>query len=483
MTGVTDGVVQTLRGLVATHGIDRVTTDASWVRNILADLSPETRAFNRVLMVAVQEGIPADLRRAATGGSVALAIARGVDLLVGDYSIERGAATDAVNAWARVVGLPSMVSPAPEALPVPAPAPSAVTDTTKRFDHKGRQPSTRNGRKASKCDAGAAPFFSSRAYLAGKAGYDPRRKTFTSPGPLDYSQWEANAKAAHAGGKGWLHGYTDPSGRFMARSAEYHKVMGTDAKKGTMLALSVKNPFSIDQKSGQANRTVMIGINMPNGKVQHLMWHQNPGESTGRYIPIHGIDHNGFGVQHEDNYIKGKYGNKALQHMCEYAALYFPGTNFTQEDEDARKANRFASIEQVNMASNRDYLPQLVSRDQQEGLFKQINESSASNTLTFNVDEKISEAQGIDHATGQRLSGRQTSRKTRLAAATKLNQNMNHNIRAGFQDAFTRHQAAIRTGQMSPFAAWQHTGSNVVYSSHDLAAGIRLDLHNDEAHI
>ena len=79
MTGATDGVGQKLRGLVATHGIDRVTTDASWVRNVLADLSPETRAFNRVLMVAVQEGIPADLRRAATGGSVALAIARGAD--------------------------------------------------------------------------------------------------------------------------------------------------------------------------------------------------------------------------------------------------------------------------------------------------------------------------------------------------------------------------------------------------------------------
>ena len=73
MTGTTNGVVQALRGLVATHGIDRSTTDAAWVRNILADLSPETRAFNRVLIVAVQEGIPADLRRAATGGSEALA--------------------------------------------------------------------------------------------------------------------------------------------------------------------------------------------------------------------------------------------------------------------------------------------------------------------------------------------------------------------------------------------------------------------------
>ena len=97
MTGATDGVVQALRGLVATHGVDRVTTDAAWVRNILADLSPETRAFNRVLMIAMQEGIPADLRRAATGGSVALAIARGVDRLVGDHHVDRDAVIDAVN--------------------------------------------------------------------------------------------------------------------------------------------------------------------------------------------------------------------------------------------------------------------------------------------------------------------------------------------------------------------------------------------------
>jgi hypothetical protein len=127
MTGATDSVVQALRGLIATHGVDRVTTDATWVRNILADLSPETRAFNRVLMVAVQEGIPMDLRRAATGGSVSLAIARGVDCLVGDYGIDRGIATDAVNAWARVLGLAGTVAPAPvPPPPVPTATPPAV---------------------------------------------------------------------------------------------------------------------------------------------------------------------------------------------------------------------------------------------------------------------------------------------------------------------------------------------------------------------
>ena len=129
MTESTDGVVQALRGLVATHGIDRVTTDASWVRNVLADLSPETRAFNRVLMVAVQEGIPADLRRAATGGSVALAIARGADRLVGDYAIDRGVATEAVNAWAHVLDLAGTVAPAPVLPPPVRPATPPVVPT------------------------------------------------------------------------------------------------------------------------------------------------------------------------------------------------------------------------------------------------------------------------------------------------------------------------------------------------------------------
>ena len=118
MTAATDGVVQALRGLIATHGIDRVTTDAAWVRNILADLSPETRAFNRVLIVAVQEGIPTDLRRAAKGGSEALAIARGIDRLVSDYAIDRGVATDAFNPWAHVFGLAGTVAPA--AVPPPS---------------------------------------------------------------------------------------------------------------------------------------------------------------------------------------------------------------------------------------------------------------------------------------------------------------------------------------------------------------------------
>ena len=122
MTGATDGVVQALRGLIATHGVDRVTTNAAWVRNSLADLSPETRAFNRVLMVAVLEGVPADLRRAATGGSVSLAIARGVDLLVGGYYIDRGGAADAVNAWARVLDLADTVAPAPVPPPPVRPA-------------------------------------------------------------------------------------------------------------------------------------------------------------------------------------------------------------------------------------------------------------------------------------------------------------------------------------------------------------------------
>ena len=126
MTGTTDGVVQALRGLIATHGVDRVTTDAAWVRNVLADLSPETRALNRVLMFAVQESIPADLQQASTGGSVSLAVARGVNRLVGDYAIDRGIATDAVNAWARVLASAETVTLAPVPQPVPPATPPSV---------------------------------------------------------------------------------------------------------------------------------------------------------------------------------------------------------------------------------------------------------------------------------------------------------------------------------------------------------------------
>ena len=126
MTAATDGVVQALRGLIATHGIDRVTTDAAWVRNILADLSPETRAINRILMFAVQEGIPADLRRAVTSGSVSLAIARGVDRLVGEYGIDQGIATNTVNAWVRVLDLAGTVTPAPVPPPPVHPATPSV---------------------------------------------------------------------------------------------------------------------------------------------------------------------------------------------------------------------------------------------------------------------------------------------------------------------------------------------------------------------
>ena len=135
MTGATDGVGQKLRGLVATHGIDRVTTDAAWVRNILADLSPDTRAFNCILMFAVQEGIPTDLRRAATSGSVSLAIARGVDRLVGEYGIDQGIATNAVNAWAHALALADTVVPPPKPTTTPpevsvALAPVLSTETT-----------------------------------------------------------------------------------------------------------------------------------------------------------------------------------------------------------------------------------------------------------------------------------------------------------------------------------------------------------------
>ena len=190
MTAATNGVVQALRGLVATYGIDRVTTDAAWVRNILADLSPETRAINRILMFAVQEGIPADLRRAATSGSVSLAIARGVARLVGEYGIDQGIATNAVNAWAHALALADTVVPPPKPTTTPpevsvALAPVLSTETTpprrkpddnelrSGADLSGSNLAYRNLSKANLTNANLREANPTGAKLDGAIGYEP----------------------------------------------------------------------------------------------------------------------------------------------------------------------------------------------------------------------------------------------------------------------------------------------------------------------
>ena len=83
--------------------------DAKKVQGLLADYLAEIRlpqagAVVRVAVAAVQEGVPADLRRATAGGSAALAVARGVDRLVDQHGYERALATRVVQAWAVALG-------------------------------------------------------------------------------------------------------------------------------------------------------------------------------------------------------------------------------------------------------------------------------------------------------------------------------------------------------------------------------------------
>jgi parallel beta-helix repeat protein len=81
-----------------------VIEDAVRVRGLLADLIPGQVAVVRVAVVAVQEGIPRDLRQAGASGSVSLAVARGIERLVGEHAHDRAVASRVVEAWATALG-------------------------------------------------------------------------------------------------------------------------------------------------------------------------------------------------------------------------------------------------------------------------------------------------------------------------------------------------------------------------------------------
>lgn len=93
----------------------------------------------------------------------------------------------------------------------------------------------------------AAPFFVSRAFLHQQPGWKPdptgkRAGTYTQSQIVNGKQWMDNAKEAHAGGKGWLGSFKDPTGVQDARSSTYANDLGT--KAGHHIALSVLNPYT-----------------------------------------------------------------------------------------------------------------------------------------------------------------------------------------------------------------------------------------------
>lgn len=232
-----DDLVQALREVVRRGAAD----DVGRVRGLLADLLPGMPALTRVAVAAVQEGVPADLRRMGVGGSTALAIARGVDRLVDQHGYKRALASRVVRAWAAVIGTSTDTSESngsvADAYTMIGFEPSPLRNSY--FDGL-RDGATDASVKVSDHYPSAAPFFVSRAFLHNQPGWkpDPTGKgagTYTQSRIVSGQQWMDNAREAHAGGQGWLSSFKDPTGVQDARSATYANDLGT--KKGITLLL------------------------------------------------------------------------------------------------------------------------------------------------------------------------------------------------------------------------------------------------------
>ena len=98
-------LVKGLKEVLDEHGFERARSDASWLRNILSDYSPQTLALNRLLATVAREGFPDLLRRATTVGESDTVVRQAVSRLVSAHAIEQGAAYDAVTVWAKVLGV------------------------------------------------------------------------------------------------------------------------------------------------------------------------------------------------------------------------------------------------------------------------------------------------------------------------------------------------------------------------------------------
>ena len=98
-------LVKGLKQVVDEHGFERAQSDASWLYNILADYSPQSSALNRVVATVGRERLPDLLRRATTVSDSDAVVRQAVSRLVSAHAIEQGAAYDAVNVWAMVLGV------------------------------------------------------------------------------------------------------------------------------------------------------------------------------------------------------------------------------------------------------------------------------------------------------------------------------------------------------------------------------------------
>ena len=334
-------IAEALREVVRRGAAD----DAARVRGLLADLIPGMPAPARVAVAAVQEGVPADLRRATASGSAALAIARGIDRLVDQHGYKRALATRVVHAWAAAVGhAPSAAATetsSPDAsggrrLEQPRASPSQRELTTcpslgPASEYAGFHPLAMGRDLFHKTgpNGGMVPGLTPTSAKVRAKNPEAAHHVYTAPGSADapamsHQEWIDNARKAKAAGI--IHEYAGAN-----NNDEYHKTFGTS--KGGQLSVSVINP-----RTGKS--TVAMGVkvpdpNNPNGphKVAHFMWDEaHP--AGARYVPMLGVHDNGAAFV-GNRFVDEKHGHfheaRALQHMAEWLSMMLPGHNIVKE--------------------------------------------------------------------------------------------------------------------------------------------------------
>jgi hypothetical protein len=482
-----------------------VVDDAVRVRGLLADLLPGQGAVVRVAVAAVHEGVPRDLRQAVMNGSVSLAVARGIDRLVSEHAYDRTMATRVVEAWAGALG-PEGTRPSPErtanndgagggggAKRRKKAVGTVVLDDVAGDGDFRTIVVTRRSSVSLLSSARVAPWLNSRAYIkqvATDAGLWHSQTQGLHNGSrvqMSGAEWEENARAAYNKGQGWLHAYSG-DGTLGPTNQAYHDAVGTNASRRETLTLSVGDPFS------EGSRTVMIGVRVPTditGKdymVQHLIWHNN------RYIPVNGVDHHGNAFQVDQTYNTNKknkkdvgdwnshgtsnnyYESKAMQHICEHAALYLPGYLYTERQE-----GRTACVDDHNALTTITYG---VRRAGAKALIDYINSTSTANNWTFprragqvaksdnSVGRHISTIRGVKHGSYENDSNI-TDADARTSANT-LQDTMNDNVVRGMRQFGAGHKAYRAAGQALPpgqVLHLAHQGSDASFSD--------INLHSD----
>jgi hypothetical protein len=118
---------QKLREIIAEHGI-KVCDNPSLCKGLLADMCGQYKRENRLLVMALEEGIATDLLNSASRIPYEVTASRLVQRLYDNQGVDREFATWAVESWALALGIISaerLRPPAPERAPEPVKKPGA----------------------------------------------------------------------------------------------------------------------------------------------------------------------------------------------------------------------------------------------------------------------------------------------------------------------------------------------------------------------